>query len=250
MTCRAFRGFLRLDSVSRILHPLFLPDSEQVVSPQNWPPGKAESQERSANPWGNNGLATRQAGVRRPTGPTGPGEMGGPGSRRPRLSQLVNTSCVPVSTPLDDLVFQRCDSQWSLLTIWFGNPAAFGRLRSVRAALDSPLQIIDPPLDIHAVLSPSHSINARRGMFLQVEEARFEQFGRDMVQQIVEPHRPITSCRLSYAQQSARPGRPALCPVQSRLLIVLLGQLPSLHKLRGRRHAVVVRLLPRYYEAV
>jgi hypothetical protein len=60
----------------------------------------------------------------------------------------------------------------------------------------------------------------------------------------------IPVCRYSYAQQSARPGSPALCPARERLFGVLLGQLPSLHRLRRRRQSAFVRPLLRYYGTV
>jgi hypothetical protein len=93
---------------------------------------------------------------------------------------------------LDDFVFQCRDSQWPHLAIELGNPAPLGRLRAIRAAVDSRVQISDPPLEVHGVRIPGHTVDARCGLLLQFEEARLEQLRRDVVQQIGVPHLSIT----------------------------------------------------------
>jgi hypothetical protein len=83
------------------------------------------------------------------------------------------------------------------------------------------MQIVDPPFQIHLVITPRLAINSQHGVPLQLEETRPQQFWREVVQQIGELLLPILLCRLSYTEQSARPAmgrfsllRPARSPVQ------------------------------------
>ena len=64
--------------------------------------------------------------------------------------------------------------------------------------MDSSVQIVDPPLEIRLVVTPRLAVDARRGLLLQIEETRPQEFWRDVVQQAGEPQLPILSCRLSY----------------------------------------------------
>ena len=87
--------------------------------------------------------------------------------------------------------------------------------------MDSSVQIVDPPFEIHRVVTPRLAVDSRCGLLLQVEEARSQEFRRDVVQQAGELQLLILLCRFTYTEQSTRPGYerravrvPALSPVQ------------------------------------
>ena len=122
---------------------------------------------------------------------------------------------------LDDLVLQGGDSQRTHPAVRLGDVGPLGRLGPVRSAMDSSVQIVDPPFEVVRVVTPRLAIDARCRLLLQFEEARPQQFRRDVVQQAGEPQLLILLCRFTYTQQSARPGYercpvrvPALSPVQ------------------------------------
>ncbi len=99
------------------------------------------------------------------------------------------------------------------------------------------------------VLSPRHAVDARSGVLLQIEEARLEQLGGEMVQQIVEPHRLVALCRLSYAQQPTRLGFPALSPgpvATAPAFSLRISSLPSHGLRRSRLHGPAGSLFARF----
>jgi hypothetical protein len=50
--------------------------------------------------------------------------------------------------------------------------------------MDPPVQINDPPVEIHLVVTPRLAVDSRRGLLLQREEARPQQLRREVVQQV------------------------------------------------------------------
>lgn len=149
---------------------------------------------------------------------------------------------------LDDFVLQRRDPQWSLPPIGFWYPDSARRLRMIRPAMDSPMQVAQARLQVLSILLPRHPIHSRRRLFLQTVVALPEQVDAYVVQQGCELPLPVLRC-FAHTRQPAWPALPARCPARVRLLRVLLGQRPSLNSLR-RRSPAFVRLFRRYYAAV
>src|SRR5579884_4055486 len=151
---------------------------------------------------------------------------------------------------LHDFVLQGCYAQGTLPSIRFGNPGPFGRLCPIRAAVNTAVKIGEPIFQPIRVVSPRHVVDAGSRLTVEVQETRLEQFGREVVEQCGEPHPFVPTCRFPHTVKAERPDSPALCPVHGQLRGVPLGRTPSLHRLRRRRRAGFVRLLPWYYETV
>jgi hypothetical protein len=83
----------------------------------------------------------------------------------------------------DNFVFPSGDAQRAKLAIRFRDVSPLRGLSPVRTAMDSSVQIVDPPFHIHLVIMPRLAIDSRRGVLLQIEETRLQQFRREMVQQ-------------------------------------------------------------------
>ena len=122
---------------------------------------------------------------------------------------------------LDDLVLQGGNSQRTHPAVRLGNVGPLGRLGPVCSAVYSSVQIVDPPFEVHRVVTPCLAIDARRRLLLQFEEARSQEFRRDVVHHTGEPQLLVLPCRFTYTQQPTRPGYercpvrvPALSPVQ------------------------------------
>ena len=76
-----------------------------------------------------------------------------PDGRMPRLG---------IAALLDDLVLQSGDSQRSHLAIRLRDVGPLGRLGPVGSAMDSSVQIVDPPFKIHRVVAPRLAVDSRR----------------------------------------------------------------------------------------
>src|SRR3972149_10375472 len=136
----------------------------------------------------------------------------------PQKVLLVDTFQDRACRLLDDLVLQGGDPQRPQLAIRFRDVGPFGRLGPVSSAMDSSVEIVDPPFKILRVVTPRLTVDPRRGLLLQVEEAGSQEFRRDVVQQAGEPQLLILPCRFTYTQQSTRPGYERCCvrvPVSS-----------------------------------
>ncbi len=72
---------------------------------------------------------------------------------------------------LDDLVLQGGYSQRAHPTVYLRDVAPLGWLGPVGSMMDSPVQILDPPLKLHRVVLPRLSVDPRRRLLLQFEEA-------------------------------------------------------------------------------
>src|SRR5215469_12533033 len=151
---------------------------------------------------------------------------------------------------LDDLVFQRRDSERSLPPVGLRNEHPTHRLRPVRSSLQPFGKILEIALQFLTVVPPRLPIHTRRGFLLQREVGQAQRFEVvDVVQERREPQPPIFLCCLTYPLE--RTGRvvPARCPGRVLLEQVPFGQPFSLHPLRSRLPGVV-RGLPRYCRAV
>jgi hypothetical protein len=88
---------------------------------------------------------------------------------------------------LDDLVFQRRDSQRSLLPVGLRYVDSFGGHRPVRSAVDPAVQIFQSILQPGLILFPCHAVHARCRFTFQSVVALPQQFDTHMVKQGREP---------------------------------------------------------------
>ena len=68
---------------------------------------------------------------------------------------------------LDDLVFQRRDTQRPLPPVGLRNEDPPGRPRPVRTAMDAAVKVFEPTLQSFAIRIPRHPIHPGRCLFLQ-----------------------------------------------------------------------------------
>src|SRR5262249_11316810 len=102
------------------------------------------------------------------------------------------------------------------------------RQRPIGPALDSPVQIVKPALEIRLVVLPSHAVYTRRGVTLKLEECVPKQIDADVVQQrnepLLLPPLATSRTRLSACDSlsgAARPARalPTRVPLALRLAL-------------------------------
>src|SRR6266511_904181 len=115
--------------------------------------------------------------------------------------------------------------------------------------MDTSMQVLKIGLEILLVVPPRHPVRARRGMFFQGKELRFEQVGVDVVEQRGEPLLLPFPCSSPYALQRLGHACPARRPGRALLARIPLGPGPWLHQLRSRSLRLVRRLLS-YYDRV
>src|SRR4029077_16870992 len=151
---------------------------------------------------------------------------------------------------LDDLVFQRRNSERSLPPVGLGDIHSTHWLRSVRSSLQPFGKVLEIPLQFFSVVPPRLPVHARRGFLLQTEVSHAQRFQVvDVAQKRREPQLPILLCCLTYPLQRAERVVPARCPGRVLLWQVPFGQPVSLHPLRSRL-SDLVRRLRRYFRAV
>src|SRR5882672_3147851 len=151
---------------------------------------------------------------------------------------------------LDDLVFQRRDSERSLPPVGLGDIHPTHRLRSVRSSLQPFGKILEISLQLLTVVSPRLPIHAWRGFLLQSEVGHAQRVQVvDVVQECCEPQLLILLRSLTYPLQLTGRVFPARCPGRVLLWQVPFGQSSSLHPLRNRLPGFVRGLL-RYYRSV
>jgi hypothetical protein len=100
------------------------------------------------------------------------------------------------------------------------------------------------------VLRPGHAIDSGACFPLELLEARVESLRCDMMQQGSKPYLLIPSCYLPYAFETIDTRIRRCVRGAADYEDVPLDRSPSLHSLRRRRLASLVRLLRRYYEIV
>ena len=109
--------------------------------------------------------------------------------------------------------------------------------------MNLPMQLAHPLVKDPSILSPRHSVHARRRMVLESVVALRQKRRRDMEQQCREPQPPIPASRFAYTFKTPRRTTgPALCPGCGDLVGVPFGYAPSLHHLL-RVNPFVRRLL-------
>src|SRR5690606_27898399 len=101
---------------------------------------------------------------------------------------------------LDDFVLQGGESQRTHPAVRLRDVAPPGRLGPVGPAMDSTMQIVDPPFKVLRVVAPRLVVDSRCGLLLQVEETCSQEFGRDVMQQAGEPQLSILACRFTYTE--------------------------------------------------
>ena len=152
---------------------------------------------------------------------------------------------------LDDLVFQRCDSERALTSVRLRYVRPLGGFRSVGPSVNSGVEIPQTGLQVFPVFFPRLSVHPRCCPTIECVVALPELIRADMVQKGGEPLFLLPACRFPHTLQAARHAVPAPCPERGRLQCVPLGRSPSLHALRRRwRTNSFVRALLRYYGTV
>jgi len=150
--------------------------------------------------------------------------------REPEKVRLVDSVQHLDCRTLNDLIFQRRDSERPLPAVGLRDVHPTHRLRSVRPSLQPFGKILEVPLQLLAVVPPRLPVHARRGFLLHSEVGHAQRFQVvDVVQKRREPRLLILSCCLTYPLQ--RTGRvfPARCPGRVLLWQVPFGQTSSLH---------------------
>ena len=151
---------------------------------------------------------------------------------------------------LDDLVFQRGFPQRPLPPVRLGDVGSTNRFCSIRSTLEPLGEFAQIRLKILSVVLPGLAVHPRSRIALDGAIGREQPIDVvDMVQERSEPLLPIPSCCFAYPLERAWRVAPTLRPERVTLGRVLLGQPPSLHRLRSRCSGFVRRLL-RYYGAV
>ena len=151
--------------------------------------------------------------------------------------------------PLDDLVFQRVNSQRALPPIQLGNVVPPRWSRPISTAMQARMQLNQVRFPVTRILVPRHAVCTRCRIVLQPAICSVEQIDRDVVHQRGEPFLLTLSCSCSYTFEPLGHARPAQSPARALLARVPLGPLPWLHGLRPRLPAFV-RPLHCYYEEV
>ncbi len=150
---------------------------------------------------------------------------------------------------LDDLIFQRCDAQRTLPSVFLLDVHSPRGLRSVRSPVNPVLQIDQPTLQTFFILLPPHAVHSRRRVPLERVVALPQQIEGQMVQKGGEPFLLPFPRHLAHTRQTLGHAAPVLCRWRATLAGVLLGSRPSLHRLlRGLRP--LVRRLHRYCDAI
>src|SRR5215472_11858810 len=102
---------------------------------------------------------------------------------------------------LDDLIFQRRNSQWALPSICFLYVHSSRWHCSVCSAMDPGMKIDQPILDSVLVLVPSDPVHSGCGSSLQRVEAFPQQINSQMVEQAGELHLLVFLCCFPHARQ-------------------------------------------------
>src|SRR6266852_5793596 len=147
---------------------------------------------------------------------------------------------------LHDLVFNRRNSQWSLVPVCFSNVRPACRLGPVCSSLHPAAQLSDLLLKSFAVFFPSHSVDTSRRSLPQLAVYVRQPFFRDVVEQSREFHLTVPLCCFPHPIKRIGRTLPALCPACVLPNQVPLGCTPSLHPVRPRFRGFVPELR-RYY---
>jgi PIN domain nuclease of toxin-antitoxin system len=151
---------------------------------------------------------------------------------------------------LDEFVLQRRHPEGPLATVRLRDHHPSHGTGPEGAPCDACRQILEVGLQVLAVRSPRHAVDAGRGAPPEGEVRRPQAVHVvDMVQERGEPLLLVFPCCFSHAVEPTGRRCPALRQDGVGFARVPLGQGPSLHPLRGRLSGVVRGLL-RYYDPV
>ena len=98
---------------------------------------------------------------------------------------LVDALQHPQHRLLDNLIFQRSDAQWPLLTVGLGNPQATRGMSSVGSPVNPIVEVRNVDLQVPLVFVPRYAVHADCRRSLQVEEAFGQTLFVDVMQQAV-----------------------------------------------------------------
>ena len=137
---------------------------------------------------------------------------------------------------LDYLVLHTGLAQRTHCPVVFSNVRAQNRGGPIALFAQPVVKSGQVTVQILCVVVPSHSVQPRRGLAVELVEALAQQLRGEVVFQVGEAQSPIRSGFPTHAFQSDRRPRPALRPVGGFLSGVPLGRGPFLRRLRrGRR---------------
>ncbi len=170
--------------------------------------------------------------------------------REPNEVRLVNGVQDRDDGALDQLVLQRGNPERSLPPIRLRDVRPPDGLRPIRSPREAGHEVLEICFQRLPVVPPRLAVHTWGRVSLEREIGVPQSLdSRHVVQKRGEPLLPVPSCCLTYSLERAGRAGPALRPGRDTLERVALGQLPSLHHLRGRSLGVV-RWLPRYCGAV
>jgi len=84
--------------------------------------------------------------------------------------------------PLDDLVFEGGNRDWSLSAVWFWYVLSTARQCPIRSSVDPIVQVFDIAIEVCLVVLPRQAVRPGRGVLLECEERQPEQLGTDVVE--------------------------------------------------------------------
>lgn len=116
---------------------------------------------------------------------------------------LVDTLDHRANRVLDDLVFDRPDSQRTLSSVSLFNVDPFGRRRPKGSAVNATVKIGDAIFQALLIFMPRDPIHTDGCRLLELIKARRQQFDVDVVKQGGEFELTATSSRLAHTVQSA-----------------------------------------------
>ena len=121
--------------------------------------------------------------------------------REPEEVFLVDRVQHRYHCPLDDLVLQRSDSEWTPSAIWLWYVPSPRWQCPICSPLNSCMQIREPELEVCLVVLPRQSVYTRCGVPFQLKEREPKEINVDVVEERGELFLLPVPCCLSYAFQ-------------------------------------------------
>src|SRR6266852_5457241 len=85
--------------------------------------------------------------------------------------------------PLDDLVFEGGNRDWTLSAVWFWYVQSTARLCPIRSAVDPIVQVFDIAIEVCLVVLPTQAVHPGRSVLLNFEKRQPEQSDTDVVEE-------------------------------------------------------------------
>lgn len=121
--------------------------------------------------------------------------------REPEEVLLVDRAQHRGRRPLDDLVFERGDREWTPAAVLLRNVAPTGRQGAVRSGVDFRVQHRDPAIEVLLVIRPRLAVDAGCCVAPDGVEGSPEHRRIDVVEERGELLRLLVPCGLPYAVQ-------------------------------------------------